>query len=98
PPAAPPFPTRRSSDLAVSTILRHYSNQRKKVNIAQFCQHSNQTALSYVFKFSIVIIVVNRSAEDTVLCRGLGCPQILLLPIRRRSEEHTSELQSLAYL
>jgi len=25
--------------------------------------------------------VANRSAEDGVLCRGLGCPQILLFPL-----------------
>src|SRR5262249_61381215 len=73
PPARPPFPTRRSSDLSVSAGFCRASRSRvSAVTTASWCSPSPSC-----------------TAVSCLASRRAGAPNAV------RSEEHTSELQSL---
>src|SRR5205823_13299793 len=81
------FPTRRSSDLLFFILALHY------LRIAE------ATALAFVSPFFVTALSIpllgERVATHRWVAAAIGFIRVLIVV---RSEEHTSELQSLAYL
>src|SRR5687767_15778744 len=92
-PGPPPFPTRRSSDLdsafeeeKAARIREALGDDRLRIVLA------SGAAMSYD------AMVALAREQVTRLATAADTPVRAPLSVRARSEEHTSELQSLAYL
>src|SRR5205823_13236378 len=87
------FPTRRSSDLAPWWIARtrcgEFASSKVKVNFPW--------ASDFVWPASSMPAASLMRMTSTP-AEGLLVVPLVTVPVRLRSEEHTSELQSLAYL
>src|SRR5205814_10417440 len=76
------FPTRRSSDLVPDRVVPHVAHVQRARRIGQHLEH----------------VVLLSSRIDLTLGESLLDPALLPLGFDCRSEEHTSELQSLRHL
>src|SRR5690606_40042271 len=92
PPALHRLPTRRSSDLRSSGVLRHCGNGRNW----HACSQGQRAPLPIEPLCGAASPAVAREIPPEDLWRP-GPPSLFLVPFeppRERSEEHTSELQS----
>src|SRR5205823_12167890 len=95
PPHLPSFPTRRSSDL--STCVRHRppSGAATLSLTATRAARPRPAALCRNNASGLEIVMINEPRGRIDYEESGTGPTVVLVP---RSEEHTSELQSLAYL
>src|SRR5205823_13023802 len=91
------FPTRRSSDLLGVTVsvMSERGGERKP---PQRWGAARYTAAAARVIASNSRATVGRARTRSTQARKLLCPSLGTTPKVDRSEEHTSELQSLAYL
>src|SRR5205823_13917634 len=94
-PALNSFPTRRSSDLSSDGKCARSTTGRQQ-STTEFTETTEPLfkEFSVISVFSVVILVASPLISASASCRAAIMPS----PSRSRSEEHTSELQSLAYL
>src|SRR5205823_12422008 len=89
------FPTRRSSDLAILDWMM------PKMDGVQVCRELSR--VPHPKSIYIILLTAKGRREDVVAGLQAGANDYITKPfcpeeLRARSEEHTSELQSLAYL
>src|SRR5205823_9990359 len=94
----PPFPTRRSSDLGMT---RQQARRALRLRVQQRAdvvrEYLRSLPIAHIDAQPPLRIEQERSG-GMIHAVAAGCGSRLLLVEHLRSEEHTSELQSLAYL